>query len=71
MADLIGAEVNMVKPTEADLISKFEQAVYNIEQPVYTLHACGKLILSEHVRQQGYKVLIFCILSRHSWSQIS
>lgn len=59
MAELIGAETNMVTPTEADLISKFEQVVYNIEQPVYTLHACGKLILSERVRQLGYKVL-FC-----------
>ncbi|KAF8970150.1 putative asparagine synthase [Flammula alnicola] len=58
MAEMIGADINMVTPTEADLISRFDQAVYHIEQPVYTLHACGKLILSEHVRDQGYKVVL-------------
>jgi asparagine synthase (glutamine-hydrolysing) len=56
MAELIGAEVHMVAPTEADLVGAFERSVYHAEQPVMSMHGPGKIILSEFVRKQGYKV---------------
>ncbi|KAJ7573232.1 putative asparagine synthase [Mycena floridula] len=58
MADSIGAIAHMVAPTEDDLVRYFEQSVYHAEQPVLTLHGSGKIILSEFVRKQGYKVVL-------------
>lgn len=58
MADSIGAVTHMVTPTEDDLVRYFDQSVYHAEQPVFTLHGSGKIILSEFVREQGYKVRI-------------
>ncbi|KAF8964576.1 putative asparagine synthase [Flammula alnicola] len=58
MAESIGAEIHMVTPTEADLVAKFEHTVYHSEMAVHTLHAAGKFILSEHIRKQGYKVVL-------------
>ncbi|KAJ7580835.1 putative asparagine synthase [Mycena floridula] len=58
MADSIGAVTHMVSPTEADLVRYFDQSVYHAEQPVFTLHGSGKVILSEFVRKQGYKVVL-------------
>ncbi|KAF8178136.1 putative asparagine synthase [Mycena galopus ATCC 62051] len=58
MAESIGAIPHMVTPSEADLVQYFERSVYHAEMPVSTLHGAGKIILSEYVRNQGYKVVL-------------
>ncbi|KAF8803087.1 putative asparagine synthase [Phlegmacium glaucopus] len=58
MAEMIGAECHMVQPSEIDLVSVLEKAVYHTEQPVHTMHPSGKLILSEYIRAKGYKVVL-------------
>ncbi|KAJ7652214.1 putative asparagine synthase [Mycena rosella] len=54
----IGAETHMVHVTEADLVGVFERAVWHAEQPIFTFHAAGKLILSQFVHNKGYKVVL-------------
>lgn len=58
MAASIGAKAHMVTPTEEQLISYFERAVYMTEMPNSTLHCAGKIVLSEHVREKGFKVVL-------------
>jgi asparagine synthase (glutamine-hydrolysing) len=48
----------MVTPSEADLVDHFERSVWHAEQPVFTLHGAGKIILSNFVREKGYKVVL-------------
>ncbi|KAF8881167.1 putative asparagine synthase [Gymnopilus junonius] len=48
-AEFIGAECHMVKPSEADLIAKFDDVVYHCE------HA---MVLNETIRRLGYKVCL-------------
>ena len=58
MAESIGAEIHMVTPTEEDLVRTFPKAVYHSEQPTLAFHSAGKVILSEYVRNHGYKVVL-------------
>ncbi|KDR81295.1 hypothetical protein GALMADRAFT_222729 [Galerina marginata CBS 339.88] len=58
MAEKIGAEIHIITPTEADLVAKFEESVYHCEMALYSFHAAGKCILSDHIRRAGYKVLL-------------
>ncbi|KAK1219531.1 hypothetical protein PQX77_017719 [Marasmius sp. AFHP31] len=58
MADFIGAESHMITPSEKEIVDHFEASVYHSEQPVTTFHGAGKLILSEYVRDHGFKVVL-------------
>ncbi|KAF9262332.1 putative asparagine synthase [Marasmius fiardii PR-910] len=58
MAEFIGAELHLVTPTEADLVSYFEKSVYHSEQPVHNLNGAGKIILSEYVQRHSFKVIL-------------
>ncbi|KAL0061325.1 hypothetical protein AAF712_011842 [Marasmius tenuissimus] len=58
MADFIGAETHMIIPSEEEIVDHFEASVYHSEQPVTTFHGAGKLILSEYVRDHGFKVVL-------------
>lgn len=55
MAASIGAEVNTVQPTEADLVRYFEKAVMHAEGPLLSFHRPGRLILNEHVRKHDIR----------------
>lgn len=59
--------INIVTPKEAELIARFDQAVYHIEQPASTLHATGKIIITEHVHKQGYKMHFFASNTTYSF----
>ncbi|KAK7040099.1 hypothetical protein VNI00_009904 [Paramarasmius palmivorus] len=58
MAESIGAEVHMVAPTEKDLVDRFPKCIYHIEQPMLSFHGVGKMMLSEHVNANGYRVVL-------------
>ncbi|KAJ7577813.1 putative asparagine synthase [Mycena floridula] len=58
MAESIGANIHMIAPSEQDLVNYFEKCVYHTETPVIAFHGAGKIILSEFVRQHGYKVVM-------------
>lgn len=56
MGELIGSDIHMLQPTEADLTAVFEDLVWHCEGPHFSLHGVGKTLLSRYVREQGYKV---------------
>ncbi|KAL0568632.1 hypothetical protein V5O48_013351 [Marasmius crinis-equi] len=58
MAESIGANVHLVRPTEEDLVGCFERAVYHSEQLALSLTGPGKMLLAEHVRKLGHKVVL-------------
>ncbi|KAJ7643049.1 putative asparagine synthase [Mycena polygramma] len=57
-AEFIGAEEHMVQVTEVDLVRVLEDAIWHAEHPINTFHASGKYLLSEFVREKGYKVVL-------------
>ncbi|KAJ7457877.1 putative asparagine synthase [Mycena latifolia] len=54
----LGAEIHMVKATEAALVDVLEESIWHSEQPNTTFHGAGKLLLSNAVRRNGYKVVL-------------
>ncbi|KAJ6457124.1 putative asparagine synthase [Mycena vitilis] len=57
-AEFIGAEEHMVQVTEVDLVRVLENAIWHAEHPINTFHPSGKYLLSEFVRDKGYKVVL-------------
>ncbi|KAJ7762636.1 putative asparagine synthase [Mycena metata] len=54
----LGAATHMVNVDEAALVSTLEESVWHSEQPNTTFHGAGKIILSRHVRNRGFKVVL-------------
>ncbi|KAJ7140709.1 putative asparagine synthase [Mycena epipterygia] len=57
-ADHLGAEIYKVKATEAALVDLLEESIWHSEQPNPTFHGSGKILLSNAVRKNGYKVAL-------------
>ncbi|KAF7349691.1 Asparagine synthetase domain-containing protein [Mycena sanguinolenta] len=57
-ATFLGAEEHMVNVTEKELVDAFEATLWHAEQPLWSLLAPGKYLLSNFVRNQGYKVVL-------------
>ncbi|KAJ7140776.1 hypothetical protein C8R44DRAFT_974542 [Mycena epipterygia] len=57
-ADHLGAEIYKVKATETALVDLFEDSVWHSEQPNATFLGAGKILLSNAVRKNGYKVAL-------------
>ncbi|KAJ7502620.1 putative asparagine synthase [Mycena galericulata] len=54
----LGAEIHMVRATEATLVDVLEDAIWHSEQVNTTFHGAGKILLSNAVRSNGYKVAL-------------
>ncbi|KAJ6594855.1 putative asparagine synthase [Mycena capillaripes] len=54
----LGADIRMVSATESKLIGVFEESVWHSEMPNATFHGAGKIILSQAVRSNGFKVAL-------------
>jgi asparagine synthase (glutamine-hydrolysing) len=57
-AEFCNAEFEKLSLTEDDLLASFEESVWYVEQPQVNLNGVGKFLLSEFVRDQGYKVVL-------------
>lgn len=57
-AKFCDAEFEKLSLTEDDLLARFEESVWYVEQPQFNLNGVGKFLLSEFVRDQGYKVVL-------------
>ncbi|KAJ7138177.1 putative asparagine synthase [Mycena epipterygia] len=58
-AEYIGAEIQKVSATEAELVGALEQSIWHSEQVnVWGFHGAGKVLLSRAVRRKGYKVVL-------------
>jgi asparagine synthetase B (glutamine-hydrolysing) len=53
----IGANIIRVEATEAKLVNVLEESIWHSELVNSTFHGTGKLLLSEAVRDAGYKVI--------------
>jgi asparagine synthase (glutamine-hydrolysing) len=58
IADHYGAEFETVDCTSEKLADRFEETVWHVEQPLLNPNSIAKLILSQLVRSQGYKVCL-------------
>ncbi|KAJ7111716.1 putative asparagine synthase [Mycena epipterygia] len=54
----LGAEIHLVKATEAAMVDLLEDSIWHSEQLNATFHGAGKIILSNAVRSSGYKVAL-------------
>ncbi|KAJ7762653.1 putative asparagine synthase [Mycena metata] len=57
-AEYLGADVHMVNVDEAALVGALEESIWHSEQHTGTFHGPGKIILSQQVRNKGYKVAL-------------
>ena len=57
-AKFCDAEFEKLSLTEDDLLARFEESVWYVEQPQFNLNGVAKFLLSEFVRDQGYKVVL-------------
>lgn len=57
-AEFCNADFQKISLTEDDLLNNFEESIWFYEQPVFNLNGVGKFLLSEFVRDQGYKVVL-------------
>ncbi|KAG0177294.1 hypothetical protein DFQ28_006124, partial [Apophysomyces sp. BC1034] len=53
-----GAVFHKLEVTEQVLVSAFDESVWHVEMPHYNMNAAGKFLLSELVRDSGYKVVL-------------
>ncbi len=58
MAELTGTELNCYNMTSALLVNNFTKSIYHGETIMANLHSVAKFILSKHVRDAGYKVVL-------------
>lgn len=59
MAEMVGADQDILKLKATDLYGEnFEKAVYYSERTFYNTLGVAKMLMSEHVRKVGYKVVI-------------
>ena len=59
MAEMAGADQDILKVKAVDLYGKnFEQAVYYSERTFYNTLGVAKMLMSKHVTDSGYKVVI-------------
>ncbi|MBS7669981.1 asparagine synthase (glutamine-hydrolyzing) [Croceicoccus gelatinilyticus] len=59
MAEMVGADQDILKIKAVDLYGEnFEKAVYYSERTFYNTLGVAKMLMSEHVRKVGYKVVI-------------
>ncbi|WP_144096462.1 asparagine synthase (glutamine-hydrolyzing) [Croceicoccus sediminis] len=59
MAEMVGADQDILKIKATDLYGEnFEKAVYYSERTFYNTLGVAKMLMSEHVRKVGYKVVI-------------
>ncbi|KAJ6468068.1 putative asparagine synthase [Mycena vitilis] len=54
----LGADLVKVEATEAKLVDLLEESTWHSEQPNSTFHGAGKLLLSQAVRDAGFKVAL-------------
>lgn len=52
------AEFSKISLTEEDLLENLEESVWYGEQPQVNLNGVGKFLLSKHVRDSGYRVVL-------------
>jgi len=59
MAEMVGADQDILKIKAVDLYGEnFEKAVYYSERTFYNTLGVAKMLMSQHVRKVGYKVVI-------------
>lgn len=54
----LGAELHLVEATEQKLVDVLEESTWHSEQVNTTFHGAGKILLSNAVRAEGYKVAL-------------
>jgi asparagine synthase (glutamine-hydrolysing) len=57
-AEFCNADFEKLSLTEEDLLNHFEESIWYVEQPQFNLNGVGKFLLSQFVRDQGYKVVL-------------
>lgn len=57
-AKFCGSKLNVVEISEQDLVDNFEKAIRAFEMPFGNTHGVAKMILSEAVRNAGFKVAL-------------
>lgn len=58
IASHYGAEFETVDCTSQKMVDKFEQTVLHVERPLLNPNSIAKLLLSQFVREHGYKVCL-------------
>ena len=59
MAEMVGADQDILRVSAADLYGQnFEDAVYYSERTFYNTLGVAKMLMSKHVTENGYKVVI-------------
>ena len=58
MARSTGASQDVVAVRSSDLYGQFARTIWHTERSIYNTFCIAKLLLSEHVRRAGYKVVV-------------
>jgi asparagine synthase (glutamine-hydrolysing) len=58
MANFAGADFHPIDVTQDSLVRAFEDAVHHSETLFFNAHGVAKFLLSKHVRDAGYKVVL-------------
>ena len=58
MASYIGIELSSIKVSSQDLADNFSDVIFHREAPVFQTNGIAKYLLSKHVRNAGFKVVV-------------
>lgn len=58
MAAAVGADQDILRVQGSDLYDHFARTIWHTERSIYNTFTVAKLLMSEHVQQAGYKVVV-------------
>ncbi len=58
MADSVGADQDVMMLSASHLYDNFEETLWHAERTIYNTLGVAKLLMSRHVKQAGYKVVV-------------
>ena len=58
MAEAVGADQDILTVQGSDLYDHFARTIWHTERSIYNTFTVAKLLMSEHVQQAGYKVVV-------------